>query len=140
MSNESTFAVTEMFAVTLFWMDLVLQVHIDRIFFEHGSMHFEQKANAYLDAYCNVLSVSWMFDSAADIQASITVRLLPPSESCRKRVSFDSLYGTWVATGVDVKARITFPSDSKPFEQQNIVDRGHRLPQNNEMTWTASPG
>ena len=54
----------------------------------------KEHATAYLDAYCNVLSVSWMFDSAADTQASMTVRLLPPSESCKKRVSFDSLYGT----------------------------------------------
>ena len=78
-------------------------------------------ATAYLDAYCNVLSVSWMLDSAADIQASMTVRLLPPSESCRKRVSFDSLYGTWAATGADVSARMTFPSDSKPFEEENVI-------------------
>ena len=42
-------------------------------------------------AYLRVLSVSSKLLSAGDTQAIMTVRELPPSESCSMRVSFESL-------------------------------------------------
>jgi hypothetical protein len=44
-----------------------------------------------LSAYLRVLSVSSLLMSAGLTQAIITVRLLPPSESCSTRVSLESL-------------------------------------------------
>lgn len=45
-----------------------------------------------LSAYRSVLSVSSRLMSAGLTHAIMTVRLLPPSESCSSRVSFESLH------------------------------------------------
>ena len=45
-------------------------------------------------AYFSVLRVSSRLASAGEMQATITVRELPPRESCNRRVSFESRYGT----------------------------------------------
>ena len=64
-------------------------------------------------AYLSVLSVSSRSASPGDTHASIIVLELPPSESCRRRVSFESRYGTWWC--FSHRALITLPSASRPL-------------------------
>ena len=67
------------------------------------------------DAYFSVFSVSSKLLSAGETHAIIVVRELPPSESCRMRVSFELRYGTWKIFFVSsVRAAITLPSASSP--------------------------
>lgn len=63
------------------------------------------------------LSVSCMLDSAGDTQQIMSVWLLPPSESCSMRVSFESLYGTCTLPLFvsSPSALITFPKVSSPL-------------------------
>ena len=49
-----------------------------------------------LFAYFNVERLSSKLYAEGPILAIITVLVLPPKESCKRRVSWESLYGTWV--------------------------------------------
>lgn len=57
----------------------------------------------------NVLSVSWSLYGCGEHVIIKQVLELPPSDSERILVNFDSLYGIWVAF-LSVNAVITFPS------------------------------
>mmetsp|Transcript_16904 Transcript_16904/g.36585 ORF Transcript_16904/g.36585 Transcript_16904/m.36585 type:complete len:371 (+) Transcript_16904:2164-3276(+) len=69
-------------------------------------------------AYLRVLLVSSKSISLGLMQLMSTVKLLPPRESCSRRVSLESLYGTCPfflpSTSVD-NATMTLPSASRPL-------------------------
>mmetsp|Transcript_28227 Transcript_28227/g.53753 ORF Transcript_28227/g.53753 Transcript_28227/m.53753 type:complete len:221 (-) Transcript_28227:406-1068(-) len=66
-------------------------------------------------AYLSVFRDSSMLSSAPLQQAIITVLLLPPKESCSKRVSLDSRYGTCPPRfDSSPSAEMTLPSASSP--------------------------
>eukprot|EP00123_Amoebidium_parasiticum_P014693 comp22602_c0_seq1/m.34666 comp22602_c0_seq1/g.34666 ORF comp22602_c0_seq1/g.34666 comp22602_c0_seq1/m.34666 type:complete len:333 (+) comp22602_c0_seq1:1550-2548(+) len=68
-----------------------------------------------LFAYLSVLRVSGSLMSAGDMHAIISVRLLPPRESCNSLVSFESLYGTWPPLlASSPRALMTLPRASSP--------------------------
>ncbi len=49
-----------------------------------------------LEAYRNVLKVSYMLSSAGDMAHIMAVRELPPKAFLKINVSLESLYGIWV--------------------------------------------
>ena len=81
-----------------------------------------------LCAYLSVFSVSSKFVSTGETHATTHVRELPPSESCRRRVSLESRYGTCVLrpfvwdfptptrfVSSPLSAAMTFPSAKSPL-------------------------
>lgn len=65
--------------------------------------------SCHLLAYLRVLMVSSKFQSAGPMFATITVLVLPPRLSCRRRVSLESLQSTPQATQQEELSCTTFP-------------------------------
>lgn len=63
----------------------------------------------YLLPKSKVLLVSLSLKDAGEQQMTIVVLALPPSDSCKIRVSFESLYGMWDLFP-SAKAEMTLPS------------------------------
>lgn len=59
-----------------------------------------------------MLLVSLSLKEAGEQQITIVVLALPPSDSCRIRVNFESLYGIWDLLP-SAKAEITLPNADK---------------------------
>lgn len=66
-------------------------------------------------AYLIVLKLSSWLLSAGEAQAIIVVRELPPSESCKILVNFESLYGMNVSSLPSVRADMTLPKADRPL-------------------------
>ena len=64
-----------------------------------------------LSAYFSVLYESSYETVAGEMAAIITVLQFPPNESCKRRVSFESRYGTCLRPSAN--AFIQFPNDYK---------------------------
>lgn len=72
-------------------------------------VHCTQTLRTYLLPKSSVLLVSLSLNEAGEQQITIVVLALPPSDSCKIRVSLESLYGIWDLFP-SANAEITLPN------------------------------